>query len=788
MKSITLILTVLLVMTFGFRTLGTIYQSQVLDCAEYASDYMETYRLVPEVIPIASDTCNFATALEMFTKSILLLDQGLYVQFEEISVINPPVNLYPDISISEELFQNSFLRSEYVEFCQSILDILITNNTIPDLFEFNNGHIRIPETFYLLSSILRFYAFYGIMPESKELLIISSKGLVPWDTPDGFEHFSSVNNNWHKTYRRYNPFSVGQYDMFKTAKDIAGTLTNYFDVAQQLYYSMNSYGEYVIYKRSFGQNMSTSEQQRHKLTNSAFPLRNMTGWAKSIGIPTRGSMFYDKDSEDWLNIEIHCPFGSDPNTCNYTKWTGDSLGPPKKEDKLIEKIKNIMNYSGSSVEGFKSFWVNPGDVEEFGPDFLIDQAISGGFNSIILTVKTELGHLYYSTSLFPDQFEFDALGQLINANQGNNIQIFAGFSVLADKYTLDQNFNNYRQILVSNPIENYPNMSISPCICEYRENINLMLEEISGINGLSGIILSHLYWDTISYATEMGGNPSCDQFNTGDGWQENLIESYGIELIETIKSINSNLGVLITSFPVSWSCYSSFDGHEDKLKMAEIADGLIVPYDGNFWLSDFEDWHNFCNGTWDPQWPVPFDLESYIFQLSSETETPIILSQNLTEEWVFPAKFYSGLFSYVQTYGADGLNIHSPVSLLGEYGPAFRKIQLRKIGSIDFDMPYITGEFSESSNIQTQQLKVIAYPNPFSNELNFEIDVKKTTQIVIRIFNLYGKEIELLVEEKVDQGKHIYKWFPANLKPSMFIYRINIGNSEKSGKIILSNN
>lgn len=89
---------------------------------------------------------------------------------------------------------------------------------------------------------------------------------------------------------------------------------------------------------------------------------------------------------------------------------------------------------------------------------------------------------------------------------------------------------------------------------------------------------------------------------------------------------------------------------------------------------------------------------------------------------------------------------------------------------------------------QSAALQVKAYPNPFSNRVNFRILSPVSGKARLEIYTLSGQRLAVVFEEKVDAGIARDIQYTAPFSAStMLIYKISIGNNTASGKIQLLN-
>ena len=78
------------------------------------------------------------------------------------------------------------------------------------------------------------------------------------------------------------------------------------------------------------------------------------------------------------------------------------------------------------------------------------------------------------------------------------------------------------------------------------------------------------------------------------------------------------------------------------------------------------------------------------------------------------------------------------------------------------------------------------YPNPFNPSTRIVYWVSQTSLVTVKVFNLAGKEIRMLVHEVQTSGKHGVDFQAGNLAGGIYIYQIQIGNQEiRHGKMVL---
>jgi Domain of unknown function (DUF4331)/Secretion system C-terminal sorting domain len=73
---------------------------------------------------------------------------------------------------------------------------------------------------------------------------------------------------------------------------------------------------------------------------------------------------------------------------------------------------------------------------------------------------------------------------------------------------------------------------------------------------------------------------------------------------------------------------------------------------------------------------------------------------------------------------------------------------------------------------------VEAYPNPFTNAMNFKFEVEKQNKVTIVICDLQGRNVANVVSKIFDRGTYIENWNGANLQAGMYVVKIMIGNKQ----------
>jgi hypothetical protein len=81
-------------------------------------------------------------------------------------------------------------------------------------------------------------------------------------------------------------------------------------------------------------------------------------------------------------------------------------------------------------------------------------------------------------------------------------------------------------------------------------------------------------------------------------------------------------------------------------------------------------------------------------------------------------------------------------------------------------------------------LDLIIYPNPFNPETRIFYSIPHRSRVILTIFNLLGQEIEKVVDESINVGKHIIIFNAARLNSGVYICRMKTGNEVITKKML----
>ncbi len=77
------------------------------------------------------------------------------------------------------------------------------------------------------------------------------------------------------------------------------------------------------------------------------------------------------------------------------------------------------------------------------------------------------------------------------------------------------------------------------------------------------------------------------------------------------------------------------------------------------------------------------------------------------------------------------------------------------------------------------------YPNPFNPETTIEFSLPTTQRVVLKIFDLLGREVLNVTDKEYTVGRHKIRFNGNNLTSGVYFYRIIVGNYSDTKKLVL---
>jgi Mg-chelatase subunit ChlD len=670
--------------------------------------------VLPPAVQIGSTTTDAAVYLRVASDALIGLSGGSPSVTLQLPRVTLPAEPYPaDVRPSEKVYLSPLAAAESVALAKAIATALPDGSTAPGSFALRGGKARFPDVVHHVASVLRFYRFFGYLPPHLRLTVISTRNLFKWATPRGYEKYTSVisggTNPWNQSYYL---LPAHYYEAFAHASAVVASAATMsadpcafhrivgemiHDEATGLWARGRRY--WFVPPLESKARMSGLEATRFFDGNSAWHNPKMNTLLRAVGLPgAEWQQYLPPDANapaffrcgKWVNTDVHGGYGTDP--ANNPKvvphtpphdipWEGAGTPPegvvraPQPQDSAMATVRSILALGGSA-DAHTSVWLNPEDIEAHGADFIVDRAASGGVTTLIVTLKTTFGHVFFQTAVPPaerirpvrEDHEKN-VQRLIQLARAKGIRVFGGFATLEDSLA-----NSSWHLQQAGTTEDH----LSPCNAAFRQQLETMLGEMLKTYSLDGVVLGQLFWGDINTNTAfITTNHGCD--TSRPGWQGQALTDLAKSLVQAIHAAEPGLPVWLTGHPFRPRSNAQPDqltGEQDFAALAAVADGWMVLASDATYLAQQPD-------------PIVSEVGRLQALLAPVLESTLAkrfalsVSLHLSDDWTFPAAFYDGMARRMRGLGV-AMSLHSPISADGDAqrAYAFTRNQWEKVGDL----------------------------------------------------------------------------------------------------------
>lgn len=304
-------------------------------------------------------------------------------------------------------------------------------------------------------------------------------------------------------------------------------------------------------------------------------------------------------------------------------------------------------------------------------------------------------------------------------------------------------------------------------------------------------------------------------------WENTYIDSSATSIAINNISPDSNRNIVATGtcgyngrlddfFAVKYNSGGVMRWYRKISSGGDVADrsySSVVDYSGNIYMtgtkgqnqySDFMTAKLDSNGVtkWIRYYNSPYNLEDYASYITIDTHSNIYVSGSSK----FRPFFYNVMT--VLKYDSEGnevwkFNFDSSSSNIGENG---KKIVVKTNGDI-----FISGTSGTTYDYDFQLLKCSQligvnpiqseipiyfslhqnYPNPFNPSTKIKFELPAAGNVSIRIFDIMGREVSMLVNEFMKPGVYEADFNAADLPSGVYLYKLEAGEFTETRKMIL---
>ncbi|MCB9365817.1 MAG: T9SS type A sorting domain-containing protein [Calditrichaeota bacterium] len=126
------------------------------------------------------------------------------------------------------------------------------------------------------------------------------------------------------------------------------------------------------------------------------------------------------------------------------------------------------------------------------------------------------------------------------------------------------------------------------------------------------------------------------------------------------------------------------------------------------------------------------------------------------------------------------------MKIIGRYHNETRRLVVRygsELRIYRFGDPILDADDSRPE--LPNELSLSAYPNPFNPVTNIAFDLPTTLQAQLVVYDLTGRAVQTLFNERINAGHHEYAFNGANLPSGLYFARLEAGNITTTQKLVL---
>jgi hypothetical protein len=109
-----------------------------------------------------------------------------------------------------------------------------------------------------------------------------------------------------------------------------------------------------------------------------------------------------------------------------------------------------------------------------------------------------------------------------------------------------------------------------------------------------------------------------------------------------------------------------------------------------------------------------------------------------------------------------------------------------RLKQVDFDGSYEYSDIVEVNlNVPTEFSLQQNYPNPFNPNTTIKYSIPQASQVQIKVFDILGAEISILMDEEKSVGSYDLTWNAENLPSGIYFYQLKAGSYIETKKMLL---
>ena len=172
--------------------------------------------------------------------------------------------------------------------------------------------------------------------------------------------------------------------------------------------------------------------------------------------------------------------------------------------------------------------------------------------------------------------------------------------------------------------------------------------------------------------------------------------------------------------------------------------------------------------------------------LHFDTDTSLVVVISTNQAITVPAGTFSCHHYHLSLLGSDIADFY--------LSPGTGWVRVEIYGKKPNGQSYLSGKLELSSYAMGIKEKPLLpkqtnlsqnYPNPFNSSTIISFHIPSTTHVLLKIFDVLGREITNLVSGQIEQGDHSVIWDASAMSSGTYFYRFQSGDFVDTKKLVL---
>ncbi|HYW97348.1 MAG TPA: T9SS type A sorting domain-containing protein, partial [Bacteroidales bacterium] len=100
---------------------------------------------------------------------------------------------------------------------------------------------------------------------------------------------------------------------------------------------------------------------------------------------------------------------------------------------------------------------------------------------------------------------------------------------------------------------------------------------------------------------------------------------------------------------------------------------------------------------------------------------------------------------------------------------------------------FVIGDTTNTDGIMNHNIRgALVYPNPSGEGFHFKINLRVSSNVVVRIYNVYGQVVHAMEVPAATGADNEVYWDAKDQKAGVYLYRIDAGNETRNGMIVIN--